>query len=230
MRNILEQKFQSHIPTNKRDNYIMDLQEFTLSSLEISEEKFGRIYSFVDFGNVNYWYERDERDAEDMALQSGDKLVIGIEKLASFLRLFSDNRRFYYGIDLRNKKSIHITKLARDNFNKSITKPIQRIKHYLEDGEEKNTTRDINEDLRGKYIYIPKCNFDVEICVDAIRFLDKYDTLCLMSSDADFDYLFEFIRRQKKRVILISSGYVMKDLKNKADLNINAQQMIQNFF
>jgi len=203
----------------------MDLQEFTLSSLKINEETFGRIYSFVDFGNMNYWYERDERDANDELLPREGKLAVDIAKLASFLKLYSANRRFYYGIDLRNKKSIHITRLARDNFNKAITKPIQRIKHYLEDGEEKNTTRDINEDLRGKYIYIPKCNFDVEICVDAIRFLDKYDTLCLMSSDADFDYLFEFIRRQKKKVILISSGYVMKELKNKADLNINAQQI-----
>lgn len=36
----------------------MDFQEFTLNYLQIDEEKFGRIYTFIDFGNVNYWYEK----------------------------------------------------------------------------------------------------------------------------------------------------------------------------
>lgn len=203
----------------------MDLDEFTLKNIGIDRTVFGRIYSFVDFGNVNYWYERDERGANDEALPKGAKLAVDIAKLGSFLRMFSDRGRFYYGIDPRNKKSIHIISLGREHFNKTVTKPIQRIKHYLEDGEETSVTRDINEDLRGKYVYIPKCNFDVEICVDAVRFLDKYDTLCLLSSDADFDYLFEFLRRRKKKIILISSGYVARELKNKADLNINAQKV-----
>ena len=36
----------------------MDINEFKLSTLGIDKEKFGKIYSFVDFGNVNYWYEK----------------------------------------------------------------------------------------------------------------------------------------------------------------------------
>lgn len=37
----------------------MDFQEYKLQQLGITKEKFGRIYSFVDFGNVNHWYEND---------------------------------------------------------------------------------------------------------------------------------------------------------------------------
>ncbi|MBU4284840.1 NYN domain-containing protein [Patescibacteria group bacterium] len=203
----------------------MDLQEFKLENLKIDKNKFGKIYSFVDFGNVNYWYERDERDGDDNILPQDKKLVVDIEKLASFINLFSEHKRFYFGLDPKNPKSIKIISKARQYFNKTVTKPIQRIKHYLDSLEEKNTTRYISQDNKGRYIYIPKCNFDTEICIDAIRFLNDYDTFCLFSSDADFAYLLNFLRRKGKKVILFSAGYITHYLKERADLNINAQRV-----
>lgn len=203
----------------------MDLQQFKLKNLGIDKIKFGRIFSFVDFGNVNYWYERDERNGDGNLLPAGKKLVVDIEKLTNFLNLFSENKKFYFGLDPLNRKSIKIISKAREYFDKTITKPIQRIKHYLDSFEEKITTRSVKCDKQGKYIYIPKCNFDVEICIDAVRFLEKYNTFCLFSSDADFSYLLEFLRRRGKRIILFSAGYVMHNLKKKADLNINAQRI-----
>ncbi len=185
----------------------------------------GRIFCFVDFGNVNYWYERDQRDGVGNPLASGQKLVVDIEKLGNFLNLFSNHNRFYFGLDPFNKKSIRIIAKAGTFFHKAVTKPIQQIKHYLDSQEVQITTRFVNEDRKGKYVVIPKCNFDVEICVDAVRFLDSYDTFCLWSSDADFSYLEEFLKRKKKRIILISSGHVAHFLKQKADLNINSQMV-----
>ncbi len=203
----------------------MDLRELKLNNLEIDKEKFGRIFSFVDFGNVNYWYEWDERDGDENLLPANKKLVVDVEKLAVFSKLFSDHNRFYFGLDPEKDKSIKIISKARRFFNKVIPKPIQKIKHYLNDDELKITTRLIKKDLRGQYIRIPKCNFDVEISVDAVRFLDKYDTFCLFSSDADFAYLAEFLLRKKKKIILFSSGYVSFWLKGKATLNINSQRI-----
>ncbi|MBU3999984.1 NYN domain-containing protein, partial [Patescibacteria group bacterium] len=55
--------------------------------------------------------------------------------------------------------------------------------------------------------------------------LEKYDTFCLLSSDADFAALAEFLKRRGKKFILISAGYVSHWLKDKADLNINAQRI-----
>jgi hypothetical protein len=36
------------------------------------------IFSFVDYGNVNYWYEKDKRDAGGVDLLNNQKLIIDI--------------------------------------------------------------------------------------------------------------------------------------------------------
>ncbi|KKS82868.1 MAG: hypothetical protein UV58_C0004G0041 [Candidatus Wolfebacteria bacterium GW2011_GWC1_43_10] len=206
-------------------NFHVDLNELKLQSLGIDQDKFGKICAFVDFGNVNYWYEYDERDGEENILDEGSKLVIDIEKLANFVGLFSTHRRFYFGVGLHNEKANVITYKARRFFDKVVTKPIQYIKHYFDMNEEINTTRVIKEDVRGKHIIIPKCNFDVEICLDAVRLINEYDTFALFSSDSDFASLAHFVRERKKKFILFSAGYVSRDLKRRASLNINSQQI-----
>lgn len=203
----------------------MNLDDLKLINLKIDKEKFGKIYSFIDFGNVNYWYEKDERDSDGNIIEADAKLVIGLQKLADFSHLFSERSRFYYGFDPRNSKSVGFIDKTRFYFDKTITKPIQKIKHYLDDGERKITTRRINNDSLGNFVYIPKCNFDVEICVDAIRLLDQYDTFCIFSSDADFARLIEYLRKKNKKVILIKSGFVQHNLKRAVDLVISAQDI-----
>lgn len=203
----------------------MDLNKLKLINLGIDKEKFGIIYTFIDFGNVDYWFEYDEKDGDDNVLLDGNKLVVGLEKLSNFLNVFSEHRRFYFGMDPKNKKSYHLNIKARSFFEFAGSKPIQKIKHYLKDIELQTNTRSRYEDLLGKYIFIPKCNFDVEISVDAIRLLEKYDTFCLFSSDADFTALASFLKKKGKKFILFSAGYVSHWLKDKADLNINSQKI-----
>ena len=202
----------------------MNLNEFKLESLGIDKEKFGKVFSFVDFGNVNYWYEKDERDWEDNVLKQNQKLVIDIKKLAQFLNLFSEQKRFYYGWHKRIRRSWHIVISAEHNGFIKITKPIQFIRRYLNELELANTDgKYIRESVEGKYIEIPKSNFDVEISVDSIRLLDKYDTFCLFSGDSDFASLAKFLKRKGKKVIIVASGQVFHSLKENADLYINAQ-------
>ena len=203
----------------------MDLVEFKLKSLGINREKFGTIYSFIDFGNVDYWYEKDERDSDDNILGSDSKLVIDLEKLADFSKLFSIRSRFYYGFDPQKSKSVGFIDKTRCYFDDTIKKTIKNIKHYLGVEEFKANTRQINKDTFGDFIYIPKCNFDVEICVDAIRSMGKYDTFCLFSSDADFIRLIWFLKKNKKKIILIKGGYIQYDLKKSVDLIISAQEI-----
>lgn len=198
----------------------------TSQNLQDDLKKFGRIFGFIDFGNVNYWYERDERDNDGKELFNGEKLVIDIEKLANYVKSFSSQSRFYFGLDPKQRKSMAIIVKARRFFDRVITKQIQKIKHYLIDGESVKNGWERNSDARGQYVYLPKCNFDVEICVDAIRLIDYYDTFCLFSSDSDFASLVDYLRRVKhKKVILFSSGYVSYWLKDKVDLNINSQSI-----
>lgn len=204
----------------------MDLKDLKLQTLGIDKEKFGRIFSFVDYGNVNYWYDKDRRGIDDIELPKNQKLIIDIEKLASFAGLFSEQKRFYYGWNSRNKINWHIViKAEKCGFIKN-TKPMQFIKHYLSDGENAQggfNNSEIKKDINGKYIEIPKSNFDVEISVDAIRLLEQYDTFCLFSGDSDFTYLARFLKKNKKKFIVVASGQVFHTLAELADLYINAQ-------
>jgi uncharacterized LabA/DUF88 family protein len=160
-------------------------------------------------------------------LTASEKLIVSIEKLYNFCSIFSGYSKFYFGLDHRSDKSTHLIALARKFFGKTnaVTKHIQYIKHYLNDLEIQNNTRSINYDLKGKYVYIKKCNFDVEICIDAIRLIDKYDTLCLFSSDADFVSLFRYLKNKNKKIILIKGGHALGELKRQADLVISAQDI-----
>lgn len=192
-------------------------------NIEQLQKKFGKIFNFIDFGNVNKWFDKDNKNFDGIILKEKEKLIVDISKLANFTKIFSKHTRFYYGLDSENIGSIHIIAKARKHFNKTITKPLQNIKHYLIDDED--STRKINHDSQGKFIYIPKCNFDVEICIDAVRFLNNYDTFCLLSSDADFIYLLNFLKKSNKKIILIKGGYAQYNLVKQADLVINAQEI-----
>jgi len=205
----------------------MDLQEFKLKNLRINKEEFGRIFSFVDFGNVNYWYEKDRKNFDDNLLPKNQKLIVGIEKLASFVGLFSVQKRFYYGLDQRDKSTWHITHLADRYGFKVNKKPIQWIKHYLglEDGRNIKLNHKIKKDGGGIFIEIPKCNFDVEIAIDAIRLMEHYDTFALFSGDSDFSILLKFLRRNGKKIVLFYSGRISYSIKNYADLLVNAQKI-----
>lgn len=203
----------------------MELYELKLNKLGIDKEKFGRIISFVDFGNVNYWYDKDERDTDNNILSENQKLIVDIGKLAEFINLFSTARRFYYGWNPRDKRSLHIViKAEHCGFVKN-TKPMQFIKHYVGDAVISRDGRTVKKDKNGNYIEIPKSNFDVEISVDAIRIAEQYDTICLFSGDSDFVYLSRHLKRLGKKIIVIASGQVFHTLKEIADLNINAQSI-----
>jgi len=207
----------------------MNLEEFQKDSIRKDlgiDESWGRVFSFIDFGNVNFWFEKDIKDGNNKSLGNNQRLSIGLEGLSSLTKIFCVRSRFYFGMDINNKKSIGFVDNSRKYFNNTITKPVQIIRHYLNEEEiSRNYSLAINNDNRGSYINIPKCNFDVEICVDAIRLIDNYDTFCLFSSDADFVSLVNFIKGKGKKVILVKSGFVQRNLINLADIVISAQDI-----
>ncbi|MBU1091570.1 NYN domain-containing protein [Patescibacteria group bacterium] len=55
--------------------------------------------------------------------------------------------------------------------------------------------------------------------------IEHYDTFCIFSGDADFTYLNKFLRKKKKKIIIIKAGYITTKLKNSAELVINAQNI-----
>lgn len=208
----------------------MNLEEFQKGSIKKDlriDDSYGRIFSFIDFGNVTYWFSNDDKDGEGNILKDNFSLYIRIQKLYNFCNIFSKSSKFYYGFDPGNTGSTGFIIIAKRIFggHNVFTKEIQQIKHYLNDDELIKHKEYIRSDLKGDFIYIPKCNFDVEISVDAIRLVDNYDTICLFSGDSDFVRLLSFLKEKGKKVILIKSGLIKRELALSADLLISAQDI-----
>ena len=70
-----------------------------MKKLIISDVKFGKILSFIDFGNVNHWFDNDVRDWKGDFLNDSSGLKIDLKKLFDFSNEFSSQARFYYGHD-----------------------------------------------------------------------------------------------------------------------------------
>jgi len=211
----------------------MDLESFKKEYIVKTElgidDGYGRILVVLDFGNVDYWFSDDRQDADNKALANDEKLAVSMEKLNGFCSLFSKHIRFYYGHDSEKEGSLRFIAAARHIFGKSrvFTKPIQKIRHHLKLNEIAGNTRATYEDPDGTYVYIPKCNFDVEISVDTIRLMESYDTLSLFSGDADFISLARFLRKKgnDKKLLLFKGGNITADLRNISNRVINAQSI-----
>jgi uncharacterized LabA/DUF88 family protein len=73
---------------------------------------------------------------------------------------------------------------------------------------------------------IRKANFDVEIAVDVMEMVKKFDTLVLFSGDSDFDYLIRHLKAKNKRVIVISTKHhVSKELVESSNKYIDIKKL-----
>lgn len=208
----------------------MDLREFKKEFVRTElgiTDGYGRMLSMIDFGNVNHWFEEDRQSADNKALEADEKLNIDLNGLKDFASTFSLDSRFYYGHDAGSLPSINFIVAAKHVFGKSrvFTKPIQFVRHHLKDEEMEANTRILFNDRDGVFVRLPKCNFDVEIAVDAIRLMDEYDTLVLFSGDADFVALARYIKKKGKQVIVIKAGNITHSLRSEASLVVNAQKI-----
>lgn len=77
----------------------MDIKEFqkleVKKQLGIDNEKFNNIFIFIDFGNVNKWFDSD-KEFQNKILEKNQRISIDLEKLKQFTDYFSEHIRFYY--------------------------------------------------------------------------------------------------------------------------------------
>lgn len=196
--------------------------EFKAKYYFFDPKEFGRVYTFVDFGNVRPWAKDFWPEENKFRLD----LEIDIKKLASVCDWVNpDKKFFYYGYFAKkenqeenhpdNKKyrsSIFRIDKARD-FGFSVrSKEIKMIPHYNE---------------RGKFIgRIPKCNFDVEITMDMITKISKFDTAVLFSGDSDFGNLLGYLKSKDKKVVIVCTRSRMsKELQEVANKFIPAETL-----
>ena len=59
-----------------------------------------------------------------------------------------------------------------------------------------------------------KADFDVEISVDAVSWQKNFDTFVLFSGDSDFLYLLAYLKKMKKRILILSRrGHIANELR-----------------
>lgn len=87
-------------------------------------------------------------------------------------------------------------------------------------------TKEIKRIRVAKGIYEWKGDFDVELTIDAIDNIQKFDTVVLLSGDSDFAPIVERIKENGKKVVVMSSKYhVSRELIKLADKYINLKKL-----
>lgn len=69
-------------------------------------------------------------------------------------------------------------------------------------------------EVQGKKLYRRKCDFDMEICIDVHKLLQKdYQSFIFFTGDGDFEPLYRLLIEQKKQVIVIyASGHLGREI------------------
>lgn len=177
------------------------IEEFKTKYYFFDLKEYGRIYIFIDFSNVRPW-------AKDLwKKENKDKfnIEIDIQKLSEVCSLVKPERKtFYYGyypkrddlkkddkLNIQHRKSIFRISKARKSGFKTETKEIKMIPVYDEEGHF------IKE--------MSKCNFDVEITMDMLQKIEKYDSVMLFSGDSDFSKLLKYIQNKGKKIIIVAT-------------------------
>jgi len=197
------------------------MHEFKTQYFLFDPLAFGRIFAFVDFGNVRPWAKEFWPEKN----KHGFTIEIDIAKVYEICEwVKSVKKYFYYGYFARG---LHLPDLAKDPKHdnsvfridkarkagfKVITKEIKLIPHYDESGK-----------FIGKF---PKCNFDVEMAMDMLLKVDNYDTIMLFSGDSDFGGLLKYLKSLGKKIVVVCTRNRMsEELQEVADKFIPAETL-----
>jgi uncharacterized LabA/DUF88 family protein len=202
----------------------MDLNELKRNYYLFDPKEYGRIFVFVDFSNVRHWAKSfwPEENKEYL------KREIDIRKLAAISDLVNPIKKFFYYGHYKE-----YPELSPDHaFNIKFRQSIYRIDKARKAGFIPRT-KDIKEidnfDDEGKFLgRINKCNFDIEITMDALLKIEKYDSVFLWSGDSDFHLLLQYLKSKKKKIIVICArDFASDELQNKntSDLFIPADPL-----
>ncbi|MFA6486153.1 MAG: NYN domain-containing protein [Candidatus Magasanikbacteria bacterium] len=200
----------------------MNINDFKGKYYLFDPVEFGSIFVFVDFGNVRPW-AKDFWPEENRFRYCKE---IDISKLAQVCDWVSPKKKFFYYGHFRSRPDLpkehhdniksrnsvfRIDKAEKSGFQIK-TKEIKMIPHYDEEGK-----------FLGK---TPKCNFDVEMAMDMLTKIHKYDTVMLFSGDSDFGGLLSYLKEKGKKIIVICTRSRMStELEVVADKFIPAETL-----
>jgi uncharacterized LabA/DUF88 family protein len=160
----------------------------------------GRTFVFIDAANL-------EKSVKDL------RWKVHYRRLRAYFRNVCDlqGTRFY-SVSFGSASHNEFLDSLRSKGYRVITKPLKVIKDkHSPEGEHR------------------KANFDVEIAVDAMEYIDAYDTIILFSGDSDFDYLLKKLRDRGKYTIVVSTKYhISKELIRSSHRYIDPKKLKEN--
>ncbi len=197
----------------------MNFREFKRNYYLFDPAEYGKIFVFVDFSNVRHWAKSFWPEENRKYL----KREIDIQKLSQVIDLVRPEKKFfYYG----HYKAYH--ELPQENpFNIKYRQSIFRIAKARKVGfvvRTKEVKEIDNFDDEGKFLgRISKCNFDIEMTMDILLKIGKYDSLFLLSGDSDFHFLLQHLKAKKKKVVtMCARDFASEELRKYSDLFIPA--------
>lgn len=145
------------------------------------------IYIFIDASNL--WQAQKAKgrffDYEKLRNFLKNKFNGSSVKVFYYTAFPADGTR-EYSVEGRHKFYTFLKKGLGFTVRK---KPLKRISVVTDEGES----------------FEEKGNMDVEITIDAIHYIKKYDIAILFSGDADFLALISYLKRAEKQVFIFSS-------------------------
>ncbi|MFA5838943.1 MAG: NYN domain-containing protein [Candidatus Paceibacterota bacterium] len=177
----------------------MDLHELKRNHHLFNPEGYGKIYVFVDFSNVRYWAKSFWPNENKQYL----KREVDIKKLAEVINWINPEQKFFYYGHYKQ----HLELLPEHEYNVKYFQSIYRIDKARKAGfrvRTKNIKEINNFDDDGKFLgKLNKCNFDIEMAMDILLKINKYDTVFLWSGDSDFHFLLTYLQSKGKKIITI---------------------------
>ncbi|RLF26918.1 MAG: hypothetical protein DRN14_06120, partial [Thermoplasmata archaeon] len=146
----------------------------------------GKTMVLVDWANVYRW-------------KNSLKGEVDPEKLYKYFMSYEQvgEMSLYHGIDV-HPKSAEFLKRMKDIGYKVVTKPVKYLKVRADSGE---------------IVSQRKCDFDLEMGLDAYERIGEYDSFVFLSGDGDFATLYERLIAKGKQVIVVySSGHLGREI------------------
>ena len=142
---------------------------------------------FVDWANVHGWEKtlKSEIDSEKMFLYLSEYPEI-------------KNIRLYFGKDKHEKSEQFLEKAGRIGYE-VITKPVK----YILAGE-----------VSEQKIFVRKCDFDMEVCIDVHRLLKEgFESFIFFTGDGDYAPLYQMLINLRKQVIVVyTKGHLGREI------------------
>ena len=152
-----------------------------------------KAYIFIDASNIHYFLKKEGWKIDWIKFKTHYETVFqnpsffyyeGIASQGYFFDIHPDSS-FKNFMDAKKKKRKYF-KLLRNTGYKVRQKPISRV----------------YDNTSGQYKH--KCNFDVELTIDAVDNINDYDVFTLVSGDGDFEKLVKYLKQKKKKTIVIA--------------------------